>query len=236
MKAIILAAGLGSRLKNMTKDKPKALVEINGITMLEMVIQNLKSQGIVEFMINIHHLGQNIIDFLDANNNFDVQITISDERDKLLNTGGAILKATKFIDGNEPVLVHNVDILSDINYQQLFDYHSKNHNLVTLCVRKRDTNRMLLFDNYNNLKGWVNKKTGEQKWVDDSSNNYKQLAYSGIYIIRPEFPDHIKESGSFSIIDSWLEIAKNNTIKAFIDDSQVWHDLGTLERIKNAEH
>lgn len=236
MKAIILAAGLGSRLKSMTKNKPKALVEIAGVTMLEMVIQKLKSNGISEILINIHHKGQSIIDFLKSHNNFDINITISDERDELLNTGGAILKAKDFIAGNEPVLVHNVDIISDVNIQDLLIFHLHNKCLVSLCVRKRDTNRMLLFDSEKNLVGWLNNSTGEQKWVTKKPNDYQQLAYSGIYMISPDFPNKITQKGSFSIIDSWLEIAKTNTIKANIDYSDTWHDLGTMERIKNAEN
>ena len=147
MKAIILAAGFGSRLKNITSNKPKALVEVNGIAMLELVIQNLKKQGITDFLINIHHFGESVINFLAINNNFGVNITISDERDQLLDTGGAILKAHSFIKGAESVLVHNVDIISDIRIADLLAYHTKSNSIATLCIRKRESGRGLLFNN-----------------------------------------------------------------------------------------
>jgi len=236
MKAIILAAGLGSRLKKLTQDKPKALIEVNGITMLESVIMKLKNQGITEFLINIHYLGQNIIDFLSNNNNFGVNITISDERQKLLDTGGAILKARHFISGNEPVLVHNVDIISDVNFNELLNNHNDSNCVATLCVRKRDSGRGLLFNNRMHLVGWTNIEKHEFRWVNKKHINYDTFAFSGIYMIAPEFADLITQTGKFSIIDTWLEIAKKNTISGYVDTSIVWHDLGTVEKINIAEN
>ncbi len=235
MKAIILSAGLGTRLKEITKTKPKALVEVKGVTMLERVILKLSSEGVTEFLVNIHHKGQDIIDFLIAKNHFGLNIKISDERDQLLNTGGAILKAEDFIVGNDPILVHNVDIVSDVSINDLLEYHKSNDCIATLCVRERYTNRYLLFDNDINLIGWTNQKAGSFKWVGHSAEVYKKLAFSGIYLISPDFINKIKQKGEFSIIDSWLDIAKIETIKGYIDNSNVWHDLGTSERIKNAE-
>jgi len=236
MKAIILAAGLGTRLKNVTANKPKALIEVNGITMLENVIQNLKSQGINDFLINVHHFGQSIIDYLDDNDNFGVNVTISDEREKLLDTGGAILKAKNFIRGSDPVLVHNVDIISDINIQDLQEYHNASNSIATLCVRKRDSGRGLLFNDIMHLVGWTNVKKHEFKWVNNDHEDYKIFAFSGIYMIAPNFADLISQTGSFSIIDSWLKIARNITISGFIDSSPTWHDLGTIEKIVIAEN
>ena len=235
MKAIILAAGLGSRLKKLTIDKPKALIEVNGIAMLESVIMKLKNQGITEFLINIHYLGQNIIDFLSNNNNFGINITISDERKQILDTGGAILKARHFISGNEPVLVHNVDIISDVNINELLKYHNSNNCVATLCVRKRDSGRGLLFNKKMHLVGWTNIEKQEYKWVNKKLIDYNTFAFSGIYIIAPEFADLITQTGKFSIIDTWLEIAKKNTISGYVDTSIVWHDLGTVEKINIAE-
>lgn len=235
MKAIILAAGLGTRLKNITQNIPKALVEVNGKTMLEIAILNLKNQGFNNFLINIHHQGKSIIDFLSSKNNFGVNIIISDERDRLLDTGGAIFKAKKFIAGNEPVLVHNVDVISDVSIPSLFEYHKKNDAVATLCVRKRETQRFLLFNNSNNLIGWTNVKKKEFKWVDKSYSKYHYYAFSGIYVISPKFVELIKQTGKFSIIDSWLEIANNNIINAYVDISNQWHDLGTIEKINIAE-
>ncbi len=236
MKAIILAAGLGTRLKEITQNIPKALVEVNGKTMLEIALLNLKKQGINNFLINIHHHGKSIIDFLATNNNFGVDITISDERNQLLDTGGAILKAKDFIKGYEPILVHNVDVISDVKIQSLIEYHNTNDSVVTLCVRKRETQRLLLFNKSLFLIGWVNLKTNEFKWVDKSYLNYSKYAFSGIYVISPRFVDLIQQSGKFSIIDTWLEMAMNNILKGYIDTSKQWHDLGTLEKIKIAEN
>jgi|FLOH01.1.fsa_nt_gi N-acetyl-alpha-D-muramate 1-phosphate uridylyltransferase len=235
MKAIILAAGLGTRLKKITQDMPKALVEVNGKTMLEIAILNLKNQGFNHFLINIHHEGKSIIDFLASKNNFGVNIIISDEREQLLDTGGAILKAKEFIAGNEPVLVHNVDVISDVNISKLFNYHKNNNAVATLCVRKRETQRFLLFNNSNNLIGWTNLRNKEFKWVNKSYSEYYSYAFSGIYVISPKFVDLIKQTGKFSIIDSWLEIANTNIINAYVDTANQWHDLGTIEKIIIAE-
>ena len=232
MKAIILAAGLGSRLKNITSNKPKALVEVNGKTMLELVIQNLKKQGVTNFLINIHHFGESIISYLSENNNFGVSITISDERNQLLDTGGAILKAQYFIEGKEPVLVHNVDIISDVKITDLLNYHTKTRSIATLCVRKRDSGRGLLFNENMHLVGWTNVAKHEFKWVIKTYDYYNLFAFSGIYIISPKFIEEIKQRGKFSIIDTWLQVAKNNSISGFIDSSDTWHDLGTIEKIR----
>ncbi len=235
MKAIILAAGLGTRLKNITENKPKALIEVNGKTMLEIAILNLKNQGINNFLINIHHLGNSIIDFLAYNNNFGVNITISDERNHLLDTGGAILKAKKFISGNEPVLVHNVDIISDVNFSNLVEFHRKSESVATLCVRKRNTQRLLLFNNELYLIGWANINKKEFRWVEKSYSEYDMYAFSGIYVISPKFVDLITHTDRFSIIDSWLEIAKKNILTGYLDTSKRWYDLGTTEKINFAE-
>ncbi len=235
MKAIILSAGLGSRLKDKTSAKPKALVEVAGRTMLESVILKLKDYGITEFLINIHHFGDKIITFLKENDNFGVDIIISDERCKLLNTGGAILAVRNFVAGSEPVLVHNVDVVSNLNIDELLRYHIENKCVATLCVRKRKSTRGLLFDDENNLVGWTNLQKKQFKWVSGVCDNFAVFAFSGIYLISPGFPDLISQVGSFSIIDAWLDIAKNNIIKAKIDNSDVWHDLGTAEKIRIAE-
>ena len=163
MKAMIFAAGLGTRLKPLTDNKPKALVEVGGKTMLELVILKLKEAGFNEIVINIHHFGQQIIDYLKANNNFGLTIHISDERDYLLDTGGGIKKATPFLMGNEPFLVHNVDIFSNVDLRQLYENHLKSGATATLLVSQRKTARHLLFNKENKLCGWHNNETGEVK-------------------------------------------------------------------------
>lgn len=231
MKAIILAAGLGSRLKNITSNKPKALVEVNDIPMLEIVINNLKKQGVNRFLINIHHFGDMIIDFLKSKNYFDVDISISDERAELLNTGGAILKAHDFVIGDEPVLVHNVDIISDVDILSLYKYHIDSSSIATLCVRKRNSTRGLYFNKNMHLAGWANLDKNQYRWVNNICADCILFAFSGIYIISPAFVKKIEQKGEFSIIDTWLTMAKSEIISGYEDVSDTWHDLGTVEKI-----
>ena len=153
MKAMIFAAGLGTRLKPLTDNTPKALIPINGKPMLEHVILKLKDAGFHQIAINIHRLGDQIIDFLAANNNFGVQIYLSDERDYLLDTGGGIKHAAAFLQGNEPFLIHNVDIMSNIDLRALYNHHLEMNPLATLLVSKRNTSRYLLFNKENKLCG-----------------------------------------------------------------------------------
>jgi len=235
MKAFILAAGLGTRLGELTKEIPKALVKINGEELLGILINHLKGNGYKEFLINVHHHAQMVINYLNKNNNFGVQIHISDERDELLDTGGAVLKASDYFTGKAPVLIHNVDIISEVDYPKLLNYHLKNQALASLCVRKRNSDRALLFNDNMELKGWMKKKTNEYKWVGSPLTNYSSFAFSGIYLVNPEFINKIKLTGNFSIIDAWLSIAGSNKIRAYLDSSENWFDLGTMEKIKLAE-
>ena len=181
---MIFAAGLGTRLKPLTDHMPKALVPVAGKPMLEHVICKLKDYGFTEIVINIHHFGQQIIDFLNANQNFGLTIHISDERSLLLDTGGGINKASTFFKGNEPFLIHNVDILSDTNLKELYEYHLKSGNDATLLASKRKTVRYLLFNNDDRLCGWVNKDTLQTKpegFVYDPVL-YREYAFSGIHV------------------------------------------------------
>ena len=235
MKAFILAAGLGSRLGELSKNKPKALIKINDKVLLGILITHLKHHGFNEFLINVHHHGQMVIDYLNENNHFGVQIYISDERDELLDTGGAIIKARDFLVGNAPILIHNVDIISEVDFTELLNYHLNNQSLASLCVRKRSSDRALIFNNKMELKGWMNKKTNKYKWAGSPLTNYSSFAFSGIYFVDPEFINKIKLTGKFSIIDAWLSIAGSNKIKAYLDSSENWFDLGTPEKIKLAE-
>jgi len=234
MKAFILAAGLGTRLGNLTKDRPKALVKINGEEMLALTIRRLQKQGFNEFVVNVHHHGDMVIDFL-KNNDFGVPIHISDERELLLDTGGALVKAAGYLGGDEPVLVHNVDIISETNFGELIAYHNRQKALATLCVRERKTDRMLIFNDQMQLKGWTNKKTEEFKWSASPISDYLTYAFSGIYLISPGFLRKIRQKGKFSIIDTWLDIATENKIAAYVDQSEHWYDLGTPEKIEKAE-
>lgn len=209
MKAMIFAAGTGSRLKPLTDHTPKALIPIGGKPMLEHVILKLKSSGFDQIVINIHHLGNQIVDFLEANNNFGVRIEISDESDYLLDTGGGIKKATSLLCGNEPFLIHNVDILSNVDLKKLYDTHVQTNPLATLLVSQRNTSRYLLFNKENRLCGWRNHETGEVKsyypYFDPDQHN--EYAFSGIHVLSPKILELMEEwTGKFSIINFYLAI------------------------------
>ncbi len=235
MKAFILAAGLGTRLGNLTKDKPKALVKVNGTEMLALTIRRLKSQGFNEFILNVHHHAQMVIDFLKKNDNLGVPIHISDEREQLLDTGGALLKAHDQLMGEEPVLIHNVDVISEVDFRELMAWHTSNKALATLCVRNRNSDRALIFDKHLQLNGWTNKKTKEFKWNSQPLTRYTTYAFSGIYVISPGFINNIKLAGKFSVIDSWLSMAGQHKIMGYLDQSEHWFDLGTPDKISRAE-
>ncbi|MGV8962680.1 MAG: nucleotidyltransferase family protein [Candidatus Saccharimonadaceae bacterium] len=238
MKAMIFAAGLGTRLKPITNTMPKALVPILGKPLIEHVIEKLKSAGFNEIIINIHHFGDQIIDFIKLKNNFDIRIEFSDERDKLLGTGGAIKKASWFFDNDKPVLIHNVDILSDVDLGSVYNQHIQNNATATLVVSDRDTFRYLLFDEFNSLQGWINKKSGEIKSPHQNFNslNYKELAFSGIHVISSNALQYIKGFPHiFSIIDFYLSICNKEIVQAYIAQENSMIDVGKLASLKKAE-
>ncbi len=232
---MILAAGLGSRLGQLTAERPKALVEVGGKALLERLIIRLKNSGYTSFLVNIHHFADQVIKFLAAHNNFGVHIEISDERNLLLDTGGALLHARSFFSGSNPILVHNVDVITEMDFFQLQDYHQNTKALATLCVRDRETSRKLIFNKQMELIGWRNSLDGSVKWVSVGDNAADGYAYSGIYMVSPQFVNHIRQQGKFSIIDTWLDMATQHRIMAFKDNSNVWFDVGTQERIQKAE-
>jgi len=234
MKAMIFAAGLGTRLQNETAEKPKALVEIGGKPLLQRVIEKLKTEGITEIVVNVHHFSELVISFI-KQNNFGIPIHISDETENLLDTGGGLKKAARFFVGAEPVLVYNVDIISNMNFSQLIAEHRKSGALVTLVVRNRKTQRYFKFDAEKRLVGWINRKTGETK-VSNSENFDKaiEMAYSGIHIFNPEIFPLMPETDRFSVTDFYLELAKTQKIMGFYDDSDLWMDVGKPEQLEEA--
>ncbi|WP_159520586.1 nucleotidyltransferase family protein [Sunxiuqinia indica] len=236
MQAMIFAAGLGTRLQPLTNDRPKALVKINGKTLLERCIVNLQKHGIQKIIINVHHFSEQVIALLQEWTFSGLDIQVSDESEMLLDTGGGVLKAAPLFDKKQPVLLLNVDVLTNLSFRELRSYHQREKTLATLVVRKRDTSRYLLFDDNRQLTGWKNYNTGETKISKpDEFEQSTPYAFSGIQIIQPELLNLIEEKGKFSIIDLYLRLAKSNSIKAFVDDQSIWMDLGKYEQMNEAE-
>lgn len=234
-QAMIFAAGLGTRLKPLTDTKPKALVEVGGKPLLEHIIEKLKAEGFERIIINIHHFGQQIIDYLKNNNYFGIDIRISDESQQLLETGGGIKKAQYLFDSNTPVLIHNVDILSNAN---LKSFYEKTDSEAALLVSNRDTSRYLLFDDEMRLAGWTNIKTGEIRspYKDFDITKHKAFAFSGIHAFSPKL---FNEMGSypdrFGIIDFYLDQCAKHVIKGIIDNNLQLIDVGKLNTLELAE-
>jgi NDP-sugar pyrophosphorylase family protein len=236
MKAMIFAAGLGTRLKPLTNNMPKALVEVNGKPMLEILISKLKMYGFNEFVINVHHFADQIITYLNNNNNFGSKIVISDESNELLDTGGGILKAKEYLLGSDSFLVVNVDILTDINLDDLINEHYKNKALATLSVRHPNSDRLLKFDDANYLCRWENIQTNEIKQARDPIGSLNAYSFNGIHVIQSTIFERITETGKFSIIDLYLRLAKKTQISAYQSNYTYWFDLGKPENIIQAEN
>jgi len=236
MKVLIFAAGLGTRLKHLTKNKPKALVEFNGKPILEHLILKLKTQGFNDFVINVHHFANQIETFLKENEYFNSSFEISDEREMLLETGGGLLKAKPFLLNSENFIIYNADIFSDINLAKLVSEHKKNKALATLAVQERETSRKLIFNEENELCQWKNFKTNEIKIAKETNSKLTAWAFTGIHIVNNQIFKHITETGKFSIIDLYLRLAKNHKISAYESNHTFWFDLGKPENIKDAEN
>ena len=232
---MIFAAGLGTRLKPYTNNKPKALVELAGKTLLERAIVKLKNLGVDRIVINVHHFADLIEDFLEENNNFGMDIRISDERDELLDTGGGLKKAKPLFIPDKPILIYNVDILSTIDLKKFINQHVSSKALVSMVMRNRESSRYLYFNKDNQLTGWMNNKTNERKVARSDMDESDPLAFSGIHVVNPGLFDLIKEEGKFSIIDLYLRLAKTEKMLAYKDQSDVWFDLGKPEQLKEAE-
>jgi NDP-sugar pyrophosphorylase family protein len=235
MKGMIFAAGLGTRLRPLTNNIPKALIKIGDITLLEFAIRKLLLYGFNDLIINVHYYPDQIIDFLKANNNFGADITISDERDILLDTGGGLKKASPLLSGNDPFLIYNCDIVTNLDLLELYSYHIENGGLCTLAVRKRDTYRYFLFDKKNNLCGWWNKKTAELKPPGLRKENLIAKAFSGIQIVSPKLFNLFPKESIFSIIDFYMMIAQRNEIKGYDHSEDFWTDIGTIIELEKMQ-
>ena len=237
MRAMILAAGLGTRLRPLTDDRPKALVEVAGRTLLEITVRRLREFGIREVIVNVHHFAEMVIDYLRKNDNFGMRIEISRE-EVLLDTGGGLKKAAWFFleegRSEEPFLLHNVDVLSTIDFRRMAELHKQNQALATLAVQKRETSRYLLFDEQNQLCGRRAGRDREPEIVRQSKE-MQALAFSGVHVISTRFLKMMGEDGAFSIINSYLRLAgEGEKILAFRADQFYWRDLGKPENVAQA--
>ena len=238
MKAMVLAAGLGTRLRPLTDDRPKALVEVAGRTLLEITLSRLRSFGIGDVIVNVHHFADLVLEYLKAHDNFGMRIAVSRE-DVLLDTGGGLKQAGYFfLDDSgrpeEPFLLHNVDVISTIDLRRMMQFHSEHQALATLAVQDRKTSRYLLFDEQLQLCGRRSGLDGKTELVRPSPQT-QALAFAGIHVISPRLIPMMVEEGTFSIINSYLRLAgQNEKILAFRADESYWRDLGRLEDLKQA--
>lgn len=232
-KALIFAAGKGTRLKPFTDSHPKALALVNDVPLLERNIKYLQSFGVTEFVINVHHFGEQIVEFLEKNNHFGAKIDISDEKDELLETGGGLLFAQKYLENEENFLIMNADILTDLNIHELVKFHETHLPLATLAVSDRNSSRKLFFNSEMVLKGWMNKNTGETKMAE-LNNAFKEMAFSGIHCINSSIFDKIKRRGKFSIMEEYLDLMFENNILGFQHEARLI-DVGRPESVIEAE-
>ena len=238
MNALILAAGLGTRLGEYTSDRPKALVQVAGRTMLEHQLRHLRAAGFDRFVINIHHFAPKVKAFLEDHNNFGLDIRLSDETDLLLDTGGGIRKAMRMFDNEEPVLVHNVDIFSGVDLKALYCGHVESGADATLVVAERSTSRYLYFDDGSMLRGWSNEKTGQMRspYSDFDKTAFQPRAFQGIHVVsRSLLPllDEIPEP-KFSITDFYVDNAARLRLRSVLSDCDNWVDAGKPESLERA--
>jgi len=233
-KAMIFAAGLGTRLKPLTDTKPKALVPINGRVLLEYAIETVSKFGFDDIVINIHHFANDVRQFVESKDWGNVRISFSDESDELRNTGGGLKYASWFFD-DKPFLVYNVDIITTLYLDKLYECHISNKGLATLAVSDRKTSRYLLFDKDDKLSGGINKSSGEQRNVQGNIEALTALAFSGIQVISPKIFDMLTETGNFSIIDAYLRLSMSENIFAYNHTGAKWMDVGKIGELAEAE-
>ena len=233
MKAMIFAAGLGTRLKPFTDKHPKALAEVNGKTLLQHSIEYLQRYNISDIVVNVHHFADQIEEVLDKNNGFGSKVTISDERDMVLETGGGLKKAAPHFEGETEFVVMNVDVLTNLDLQKMIDSHKQSDAWATLAVIKRTSSRYLLFDEHMMLCGWNNSKTKEQR-IARETTWMQPFAFTGIQIISTQLLQAIPYSGKFSLIDVYLHFAKEHAIKGHDHTGDIFLDVGKPETLEQA--
>lgn len=232
---MILAAGLGTRLRPLTNTTPKALIDIGGKPMLERVARRLVDSGATRLIINVHHHADQIRAFLDEKDHFGVETSISEEPDEPLETGGGLKKAAPYFRKEAPFIVHNVDILADLNLRALYEQHAQSDALATLAVREAETDRYLIFDASNRLCGYTPRGKDDDVYVRDPEGETTYLDYCGVQVLSPRIFDLITETGVFSIINTFLRLTEEGeAIRPFRADGTAWLDIGTPERLEEA--
>ena len=239
MKAMVLAAGLGTRLRPLTNDRPKALVEVGGRTLLEITLSRLREFGIREVIVNVHHFGDMVVEYLKKNDNFGMRIEVSRE-EELLDTGGGLKKAAWFFledsaESDEPFILHNVDVISTIDLGRMAQFHTEHQALATLAVQERETSRYLLFDEHMQLCGRRAGRDGVPELVR-SCQQAEALGFSGVHVLSPRLLSMMTEDGAFSIIPAYLRLAaQGENILGFRADEYYWRDLGRPENVARTE-
>ncbi len=234
MKAMILAAGLGTRLKPFTSQHPKALAQVNGRTLLEHNISWLKAFGVRDIIINTHHFAQQIIDFVTSNNAFGINLSFSDETEALLETGGGLKKASWFFKGESDFVLMNADVLTDLNLEDMYRQHRSDEAVATLAVSERSTSRYFLFDESRRLCGWQNIQSGEKRIMKEMPS-LQPLAFSGVQILNTLIFDLIFQKGKFSMVDVYLSLCSGNKVMAYNHTGSRFVDVGKPESIEAAE-
>ena len=235
-KGMIFAAGLGTRLKPFTDNHPKALAPVNGKPLLQRNIEYFKSYGIEDIIINIHHFAEQITGFLKANGDFGCRIVTSHEKEQPLETGGGLMYASWFFEKDEkPFFVMNADILTDLDLARMHAYHEHQKPLATLAVTHRKSSRNLLFDDDMQLCGWANSSTGETRMSREDARTLHACAFTCVHIIEPAFLTRVRQTGKFSVIDTYLDLARENTIKGYLHNNDRVVDVGRPESITEAE-
>jgi NDP-sugar pyrophosphorylase family protein len=229
MKAMIFAAGLGKRLGTITKDIPKALVDINGKTVLHLAVEKCSRFGFNDIIINVHHFADMVEEEVVRLNKMGYRVTVSDEREMLLENGGGLFKARHFFN-KKPFLLYNVDIISDLDLSALYRLHSEKKGLATLAVRHRPGKRFLLIDSDGRLRGWRNKSTGEEILTVESEKGLSEIAFSSMHIAEPEIFNYMTE-GIYTLIDLYLRLASDQRIYTLKHDEGYWVDVGTPESL-----
>ena len=231
MKAMILSAGMGKRLGQITQNIPKALVDINGKTALRMAVEKCTAHGFNDIIINVHHFADMVEEEVIRLNSEGYRIAVSDERDMLLETGGGLYKARDFFD-DKPFLIYNVDIITDINLTELLRFHIEKSGLATLVVRHRQGKRFYLVDSSGIIRGWCNNSTGEKIFTTDITEGLVELAFSSIHVVEPEIFNYMT-GGVYSMTDLYLKLSKEHKICTYLQDEGYWADIGTPENLEN---